>query len=265
MEKGFFQEEGIKLEPVIAQTGAAITAAVVSGEAQVGAAGAVPEIQAGAKGLPIKIVAPVNSAPEEGTTAVMVKADGPIKTAKDLNGKTVAVNALKAFSELVTRAAVDKLGGDSSTIKFTAVDFPEMVPALAAGRADAGQVVEPFLTLAKTQGFKVLFWPATETEPGMVISTLFSSDKYISEHPDVIERFQRAVKKSNQYAQDHNDEVRRVITTYTQIKPDVAKQITLPNWDTDLNVDSLKNQADLMVKYDFIDKAPNVDDLVHTP
>lgn len=227
-----------------AQTGAAITASLVSGEVQIGGLAGIAAMQAAGHNIPITIVAPDNSAPPKGPTAVVAAKDSGINTAKDLNGKTIAVNALQAFSELVTRAAIDQEGGDSKTLKFTVVDFPEMVNALTSGRVQAAQIAEPFLLAAKNKGAKVITYPAAKIgNGGATISVWVAASKYATEHPDVIQRFNRAIVKANELAQKDPSVVRKTVPTYTQIPPPVAAKITLPNWDSQINMDSLETEA----------------------
>ncbi|MFD0472469.1 ABC transporter substrate-binding protein [Nonomuraea thailandensis] len=57
-QQGFFAAEGLKLELVTAQGGAAIVPAVVSGQVDFGFSNFTSLIVAASKGLPLKVVAP---------------------------------------------------------------------------------------------------------------------------------------------------------------------------------------------------------------
>lgn len=100
-QQGFFAEQGLKLRIQTAQGGAAIVPAVVSGQVDFGFSNYTSLIIARSKGLPLKVVAPGNaSTGVQGKDfgGVVVKAGSPIKTAKDLVGKRVAVNTLNTSS-----------------------------------------------------------------------------------------------------------------------------------------------------------------------
>ena len=56
-------------------------------------------------------------------------------TAKDLTGKTIAVQALRDFSELALHAWVDQHGGDWSTLKIVEVPQAAILGALSDGRS----------------------------------------------------------------------------------------------------------------------------------
>jgi NitT/TauT family transport system substrate-binding protein len=191
-----------------------------------------------------------------------VPKDSPIKTAADLNGKTIAVNALKSVGDVTIREAARKAGADPSTFKFSEIDFPDMLTAVQQKRIDAIWEVEPFVTLAKSQGMRVIVEPFTGTEPNLTVSTWFASQSYISDHKDVIDRFVRAMNRSLEYSEAHPDAVRKVLPTFTSIKPDLATKIALPHFTTDLNVPSIELTAKLMKEFGITDAEPDVAKLV---
>jgi len=77
-----------------------------------------------------------------------------------------------------------------------------------------------------------------------------------------VEAFVRAMNKSLEYATENPDEARQAIADYTQIPPDVLADVVLPLWQEDLNVDSIKNTAQLMVDQGIADSMPDVDKLI---
>ena len=96
-KKGFFKEQKITLDPQFAAGGAAITPAVVSGDFDIGFSNTVSLLIAGSKNLPVQIISQGVLGDADDSKVwedLLVKKDGPIKTAKDLEGKTIAVNTL---------------------------------------------------------------------------------------------------------------------------------------------------------------------------
>ncbi len=266
IEQGLFEEEGLTIDAQAAQTGAAVTAAVVSGEAQIGSSAVVPQLLAVAQGLPLRAVAasgataaPTDDEPN-GNFVVLVGSDSDIETAEGLNGTTIAVNALQAAIELAVRAAADREGADSSTFEFVAIPFPEMSAALAAGRVDAIAVVEPFFQAAVSQGHRpVLIAYPYDPDSGLefALGAFFTSAEYAEQNPDVVERFIRAMRKANEYAQEHPDEARAIMPTFTRIAPEVAADVSLPNFPADLPLEEVEAQAELMVRYGIADEPPD--------
>ena len=61
-----------------------------------------------ARGLPIKLVAPSSLyLSDHADSLLLVRADSPIRTARDLNGKILGVDSLNDVYTLATRAWVD--------------------------------------------------------------------------------------------------------------------------------------------------------------
>lgn len=267
-QQGFFEEENLKVEPKFAQGGAAIIPAVMSGANDIGYGNITSIILARSKGLPITMIANSESStddPNHDSNAVVVKKSSPIKTAKDLNGKRISINTLQNINEMSVRAATDKLGGDSSTLKFVELPFPDMLPALDADRIDAAAIAEPFFSQAKASGkYRTIFYNLSQTKPNLLIDAYFVSDEYYAKNKDVVDRFRRAINKSNDYAQEHPDEVRKIITTYTKISAAEAKDIILPVWSGGkIDTESITLMQELMKRYGLFEgEPPSLNELI---
>ncbi|MFI6013351.1 ABC transporter substrate-binding protein [Streptomyces sp. NPDC051243] len=264
-QKGFFSSRGIDLKMEAAQGGAAIIPGVVSGQFQFGFSNVTSLMIAQTKGVPVKSV--VNGTASTGDvgkdiSAVAVKKDSAIKSAKDLVGKTVAVNTLQNIGDTTVRETVRKDGGDPSKVKFVEMPFDQMPAALDGGQVDAAWVGEPALTIAKGQGARVVASPFAETDPKLTIATYFASTKLAQENPDLVKKFTEAVTESLEYASAHPDEARRIITTYTKIDGEVLKNLTLPTWPAQYDMASLEKLASLGEKDGiFGGKKPDLDAL----
>ena len=265
IKKGFFKDEGLDVTPVVAQGGAAIIPAVVNGDQQIGFSNVVSLLLGQTQDLPVQIISQGIQAtddPENDTAAIAVKGDSPIKTAADLEGKTIAINTLKNISELTVKAALDGEGVDVSTLKFVEVPLPDMVGQLNAGRVDAAGLVEPFITTGKAAGDRTIIYDRVATEPKMTVATYFTSKSFLGSDPDTVDAFVKAMQKSLEYAADHPDEARDAIAEYTEIPPDVLAKVVLPLWQTDLNRSSIDKINELMVKYGISEKKADVDALI---
>ncbi|MGW0499485.1 ABC transporter substrate-binding protein [Streptomyces sp. NPDC003007] len=264
-EKGFFSSRGIELKMETAQGGAAIIPGVVSGQFQFGFSNVTSLMIAQTKGVPLKSV--VNGAASTGDTGqdisgVAVKKNSPIKSAKDLAGKTVAVNTLQNIGDTTVRESVRKDGGDPSKIKFLEMPFDQMPAALDGGQVDAAWMGEPALTIAKGQGARVVASPFAETDPKLTIATYFASTKLAQEDPDLLKKFTEAVAESLEYASAHPDEARQIVTTYTKIDGEVLKNLTLPTWPAAYDMASLEKVASLGEQDGIFDgKKPDLDAL----
>jgi NitT/TauT family transport system substrate-binding protein len=83
-----------------------------------------------------------------------------------------------------------------------------------------------------------------------------------SQKPDLVRRFSEAMKESLAYADSHSDAARQVVTTYTQIKADVAATLTLPKWSTDIDKQSVDKMDGLLVANGVLTAPDNTADLL---
>ena len=264
-KKGFFKEQKLTLDPQFAAGGAAITPAVISGDFDIGFSNTVSLLIAGSKKLPVQIIAPGvfgDSSNDKVWEDLLVKKDGPIKTAKDLEGKTVAVNTLNNICGVTINASLEKQGVDISKIKYTEIPFPEMNAALEKGRVQGACVVEPFVSQGKAGAMKGIDPFYFNTAPDLTVAAYFASKEYIAKHKDVVDRFVTAMKKSLDYAQAHPDEVRGVLIEYTEIPDAAAQKINLPQWKSDLTTDTIEQLSTLSKKYGYLEEEPDLKELI---
>jgi NitT/TauT family transport system substrate-binding protein len=260
-QQGFFSSRNIDLNLQLAQGGAAIVPAVVSGQYQFGFSNVISLLLAQKNNLPIKVVS--NGVASTGVDkadfgGLVVNGDSPIQTPKDLVGKTVAANTLKNIVDTTVRESVRKAGADPAGVKFVEMPFPDMPAALKGNKVDAIFVVEPFLSAAKAQGGRVIASSYVDAAKDLVVALYFTSTDLANKNPDLVKRFKEAMAESLAYADAHPDEVRSVLATYTQIKPEQAKALTLPKWPAEINKASVEALADLAVKDGLLTAPPDL-------
>ncbi|MBQ1092738.1 ABC transporter substrate-binding protein [Streptomyces sp. B93] len=264
-EKGFFSARGLKLSLTTAQGGAAIVPGVVSGQFQFGFSNVTSLMIAQAADVPVKAVANgIASTGEQGADfgAITVKGDSPVKTAKDLEGRKVAVNTLKNINETAVRAAVAKAGGDPDEVDFVELAFDQMPAALDSGQIDAAMVVEPALATVKSQGAREVTSALVDVADDLTVALYFTSTQYAEKNPDVVKRFQEATAESLAYADAHPEEAREAVTSYTKIPAEVLAEVTLPKWPAEPNRASIEELARLGSADGLFKAAPDLDALL---
>ena len=265
IEKGFFRKERLDVHPKISEGGAATIPAVLSGDQQLAYSTTVSLVTASAKALPVQIVAQAARAartPATSFAGLMVAKDSDIRSPADLAGKTVAVNGLNNVNQVTTDAALRKRGVDVARIKYIEVGLESMQSALESGRVGAAAEVEPFVTLGKRAGERSLLDNYMEAQRGLAIGQYFTSRQYAQKNADVVKRFTRAVDRSMRYAQSHPAEARKVVLTYTKIKPPIAKRMKLPTWTTGVTRGDVETATKLTRAAGLLKKDPNVDELL---
>ncbi len=257
MAKGYFKDEHLTIEPVTAQGGGEVATAVISGDEQFGYGNVVSMMLAGSRGIPLEAVTDGSQSIADGRHAnvyMVVLANGPIKTMRDFEGKTVAVNALKTMSQLMIVDDLERHGVDVAKVKFVEIPNPEMASALKSGRIDVALEAEPFLTASKNDGVRRIFEPYDEYLPNITLATYFATHQYIVANPDVVARFKRAMLRSLAYATANPDEVRRIIPTYTKLEPATVANMALVGWSTQIDKPSIEALQKSMLKYGWIPK-----------
>lgn len=261
LEQGFFEDEGLDLTIETATGGAAIVPAVVSGDYQFGFSNLISLMVANDKGLPLQVVnAAVASTGDVDSDfgAVIVKGDSPAQTLADLDGKTVSGNSLNNIVDTVMRSSIDRLGGDSASISFVEVPFPDASAAVENGQVDAAFVVEPFVTAAVESGQRVISYGYADFDVNLDVAAYFSSAATVAKDPELVTRFQAAMTKSLEYAQANPDAVRAIVATYTATPPEVLAKIVLPKFPTKFNVDAVTALGEAALKYGVVETAPDV-------
>jgi NitT/TauT family transport system substrate-binding protein len=265
VQRGFFKERGLDVQVTPSQGGATVVPAVVSGDSDIAGSNLVSVLLAQGKGVPLKIIAPgtfVRNQASQDFSAILVAGDSDIRSPQDLEGKTMAVNTLKNVAELAAKASLAKRGVDVSKIELTEVDFPDMNAALAEGRVDAAFQIEPFVSLGVKEGHRVVDRPYVGTKPGLQIGCYFTSERFLSENGDVVERFRQGVADTAAAIAEDPAAFREFLPEASEIPPPAAEQAVLPAWKAENDEASIDLTAELMDRYGVVEERPDTSDAV---
>jgi NitT/TauT family transport system substrate-binding protein len=251
---GLFAKAGIDLKLELQTSGAAVTAAVVSGTFDIGKSSIVPLINAHQHDLPITIVAPAsvwNGKSE--FAALLVRADSPVKSGKDLDGKLIGVQSLNDLNQVATEAWVAQHGGDPSTLRFIELPMAAGAAALKNGRIDAAAFVEPVLDNALADGqLRPLADAFGALAPQFLFAAWFSTKGWVQDHPDTARRFARILAQAAQYTNAHHRETAAMVAKFTSIPQDVIEHMTRTPSGTVLDAGMLQPIIDAAFKYKVI-------------
>ena len=265
MEKGYFKAEGLEIEPVPMAGGAVIVQGVTSGDLQFGWTNVISLYQAVAEGFDFKLIAggATNVRGSNETHAIEVVKDSPIRGPKDLQGRTVAVNTLNNIVHLMAMAWVDKYGGTSSKVKFVEIPFPQMEPALIAGKIDAISVQEPFAAAAaRRPEIRVLSNPWGDVLPKFLIACWFASDKWIQKNKTTAQAFVRAVNRGIDAIHADKEGARAAMIKWSGLSPDMVGKIGYPLFEKGVSERDVQVTIDLSTKYKLISRALKAQDVI---
>lgn len=266
-ENGFFEKAGLDVEITVSSSTPAIMSALLTGTYDVAYSTVSTLATAHAKGLPVVIIAPSgmineNSKPIAG---IVVGENSGITSAKDFNGKTFGTAALNTLAEYVPRAWVDKHGGDSTTMKFVEIPFPAIPDALAAGRVDAGYLVDPFLSIALKRN--VARWLTTGDDaiaPVYLASCWCSTLSWAKAHPDVVARFATAMTDAGRWANANPTKVVPIIANHLKSDPAAVAATPRTIFADRLAASQIQPWIDVTAKYAKFSPFP-ASDLVYAP
>ena len=259
-ELGYFEKAGLDVSITPISSGAAIVAALVGGSADFGYSNILSILIARDKGLPLTIVMPANLYVGKSATIgiLAVPKNSPIHTAKDLNGKIVAVNGLNSMPHLGVQNWIDKNGGDSSTVKFVELPFSSMAPSLSSGRIDASGSFDTTSDpdLGKPgDPFRLIAHAFDAVGPSFVSGAWFSSDDFTTKHTDATKKFIAAIRQAATWANTHHHESALILAKYLNVAPETYETAVRSEFGTSLKPDGIKPIVDLASHYGVLKTA----------
>lgn len=262
---GFFAKNGLDVKIDKISNGPAIAAAVVSGALDVGFSN-LPSIESAyKKGIPLTVIAAAGLYSDDAPTSLlMVDKNSPAKTAKDLNGKTIATNGLKNIGEYAPDAWLDKNGGDSTTVKYVEMPFPEMAGALAQHRIDAAIIAEPALTKAKATA-RVIGKAYSAIGDEYLIGAFFSTTAWAKVHPDLVARFAASMRDAAVWANNNQLKSADVLAKYASIDAKTAATMTRSKFAEALTPALVQPTIDVSAKYKAFEGSFPAQELIFQP
>lgn len=151
ISEGIFADHGIEVELTTVQSGAAGIAAIQAGEVDVAYANPLTSLQAIAEGVSLKIVSGTGLSTED-SNEVVVTTDSEFTEAADLQGQTIALNALGGLAQIVTEAWIADAVDGESTAQFVAIPFADQVTSVVGGSVPAAEVAASQAVSAHADG-----------------------------------------------------------------------------------------------------------------
>jgi NitT/TauT family transport system substrate-binding protein len=250
-DMGFFKQAGLDVSIVTMDGGAAIAAGVASGALDIGVSNPVQLATAVTHGLPFVYFAGGGMYTAETPLPVLcVAKDSPITNAKQLEGKSIAVNSLKDLGEVGIKAFLSKSNVDLSTLQFVELRFSEMATALSRGTIAAGLISEPALTAAKDSGaVRVLADVYDSIGKRFYISGWFSMANWHDANRDVAARYARVMYDTARWANTHQPDSADILSRYSKVSTQTTRHMSRCLYAEALNVSWLQPQLDLAAKF----------------
>jgi len=279
--KGYFAEQGLKVNFVRFDSAAKSIPSLGSGEIDVGSgASSAGLYNAAARGIGIKIVADkARNAKGYGFQAIMARTDlidsGKVKGVKDLKGLKVAMSANGNSENAFMNYALVQAGLTYNDIDPVFLGFPNQIAAYANKAIDASLTVEPTVSELLKLGTAKKLISADDVFPDYQTAVVFYGPKFMHDQPENAKKFMIAYVKAARLYNDalkdghiaglNADEVIKILTQYSFIKdPEVHRAIVSQaiDPDGDVNMPSLQMAWQFFVDTKQIDGSVKVGDVL---
>lgn len=208
ISKGYFEDEGIKIDLTLTAGADKVSAAVLSGDVDVGFCGSEATIYVYNSGEEDYLVNFARLTKRDGAFLVSRKKYDNFKL-EDLKGKTVIGGRAGGMPEMTFEWGLRQNGIDPKkdlTID-TSVAFPAMEGAFIGGNADFVTLFEPNALSVEKQGLGYVVG-YVGSWGGEVPYTAYNARKsYIKNNPEVIEGFTKAINKGLEYVKNTDSSV----------------------------------------------------------
>src|SRR5262245_61865024 len=195
---GIFKKHGLELDIVYTQGAGETQQAVISGSVDLGiAAGVMGVLSAYSKGAPVRII----SAETTGAADLYwyVKADSPIKTLKDTDGKTLAYSTNGSSTHGVVTAFIKQY---DLKAKPTAMGGPPAnLTAVMSGQVDVGWAAPPFGLdqLDKGDIRKIAGGNDAAVFKGQTVRLNIANAGFLAAKKDLVVRYMKAYRETVDY------------------------------------------------------------------
>src|SRR6187399_3407342 len=192
---GIFKKHGLELDIVYTQGAGETQQAVISGSVDLGiAAGVMGVLSAFSKGAPVRVISAETTG--AGDLYWYVKADSPIKSLKDTDGKTLAYSTNGSSTHGVVTAFIKQYG---LSAKPTATGGPPgALTQVMSGQVDVGWAAPPFgLDQLDQKQIRVL---ASGNDAsafrGQTVRLLMTTAPVLQAKKDAIDRYMKAYRET---------------------------------------------------------------------
>ena len=195
---GIFKKHGLDLSIVYTNGAGETQQAVISGSVDIGiAAGVMGVLGAYAKGAPVRVISAETTG--AGDLFWYVKADSPIKSLKDTDGKIIGYSTNGSSTHGIVTAFMSQY---HLTAKPTALGGPSAnLTAVMSGQVDVGWAAPPFgLDQLDAKQIRII---ATGNDAdafkGQTVRLNIANANYLAAHKDVVARYMQAYRETINY------------------------------------------------------------------
>jgi NitT/TauT family transport system substrate-binding protein len=263
LEGGFFEKAGLNVNmTVFSQTSAQTVAAIVGGAVDVGVVDLIQVGNAFNSGFPLAFFAGgTEYSSEAPTTVLCVAKNGRVRTPKDLEGQTVAVNGFGTIQDLSTREWIRKSGATLANVTFVEMPPSAVAAAIERGTVAGAMVSEPFLTSVGDRVAR-LGNAFDGCAPRFFINCWVASQDWLAKNPEAARRVRTAAYGAAAWSNEHHDLTAPILSKYLKVDPTVVQHMTRSRFATSMAPNMMQPVLDLAWRYGSLKKRLTAADLV---
>jgi len=221
--QGIFKKHGLEVSITYTAGGAETLQAVMTGSVDYALTNGVEGVIAAfAKGAEVRIIG--SEMRGAGDIYWYVKADSPIKSIKDVGGKTMAFSRPGSSTHLVAQQLAAKAGVAPKLVSAGAM--PATRTQVVSGQIDIGWAAPPFALDAVKKGeFRIVIRGGDLDDLNKVsIRVNVTSAKFLKERPKAAQAFNRAYKESLDWIYANLDKSAAFWAELNKVSAEIAKE-----------------------------------------
>ena len=224
-QKGWLGEELAKAGAPTPQwasftAGPPINEAFAAGQQDIGFLGDTPALIGKSAGIDTRVIGITASGPK--SLAVVVGAKSPIKSAKELKGKKVAVTK-GSYAQHLLALVLEQGGlsfGDIELINLPNGDIPN---AIATGAIDAGAVWEPIISKFEAQKTIRVLADGSGIKGGVLV--IIASAQLVKEKPEQVKALLRAYQRGADFIKAKPKDAAKLIAGDVNLTPELLEKV----------------------------------------
>jgi NitT/TauT family transport system substrate-binding protein len=253
-QQGFFKDAGLNVELTTLGNGGAIATAIGSGTIDVGITNALTLAGAVVRGVPFVFLAS-GGLYNPAANQLCVPETSPIRTAKDLGGKAIAVSSLRGTEWLSVQAWIDKNGGDSTTVKLLEIPYIEIGPAALRGAIAGGMLTEPYLTAERSADrLRAIATPFDVFGPHLMISGWFTTRTWLAANALAAKRFVQAMYATAKWANAHHEDTAQILARVAKLDLATLRTMNRCPYGETLVRENVQTAYDYAYKYKVFER-----------
>lgn len=265
-ELGYFKEENLDVEIILASGADKVTASVLSGDVQIGFCGSEAIIYVYQEGEKDYLV----------NFAGLTKKDGSFIVSRNINeefdisnlkGSYIIAGREGGMPAMTFEWALKQNGITKKDLTFdTSIAFAAMSGAFIGGTGDYVALFEPTASQLEKEGYGKIVASLGELGGNVPYTTFSARKSYIEENEDVIKSFNKAINKGLDYVHTHSsEEIAKIIskqftdTSLTDLTSIVERYKKIDSWFDSTYIDEkdFEHVQEIMKNAGFLkEKAP---------